>query len=367
MAIAYLGPNSDHRLNFSRLMASRGPEPACFDDSLTHRSSGARGLVGRLGRVAAQYFGTRRPEYLAYLLRGLDEHRVDCLVGYWGTLPVADLIAVKRRRPGTAVVLNVLCHPLGLSPTVVLAQNRLMRRAARYLDGLIFPGQRMQAYFERHVLNGRAVRSVVHRPLLSKSFHPVPTPADVEPVPNLLFLGRMDRSVAQPTDDVTGVIDRLLTLGVHVYHHRTDEPLMAHPNRHMFGYQGLADVTSYCDRFDASLVVYNTAACSRDERFRVTVPDRLIASVAGGVPVAIPRHGYDACKEYLSDYRGAVIEFDSPDDLRAALVDRGRVADLKAAARAARARYVGEDQMDRLLTFLAACTADVMKSRVPVG
>lgn len=354
--IGYLGATGDHRLNFVRLLRAAGREPPCFDDSVTFRVARdgrrAAGLAGRLGRAADQWFGTWDAEYVEYLVAGIDAAQVDCLVGYWGTDPLGDLIAVKRRRPNLKVVLNVLCHPTGLAPGKVGIQNRLMHRAARFLDGLIFPSRAMQAYFARHVLGTRRVASVVLRPLLARSLHPNgPLPSPV-PGPSLVFLGRMGASeTTQPTDDVSGEIDRLLASAVHVYHHETKVPLPVHPYRHTFGYMALADVTTYSRQFDASLIVYNTSACRCDVRFRLVVPDRLIASVAAGVPVAIPRHGYEAAKEYLRDYR-AVIEYDSPEELKSALADRDRVRALKLSADADRVNYVADDELDRLADFL---------------
>ena len=102
---------------------------------------------------------------------------------------------------------------------------------------------------------------------------------------------------------------------------------------------------------DASLIAYNTQACARDDRFWLTIPDRLITTVAAGVPVAIPRQGYAAVKSYLANYP-AVIEFDSAKELAAALSDRPQVARLRAAAWSARQNYDAARYGPTLARFL---------------
>jgi hypothetical protein len=164
-----------------------------------------------------------------------------------------------------------------------------------------------------------------------------------------VFLGRMDGG--QPCDDVRRLLDALAGERVRV-HHVKGGAAAAHPYRVPFPPTDVPGVVAHARRFDASLVAYNSAVCRSAERFRNTVPDRLISSVAAGVPVALPRAGYDACDEYLADYP-AVIRFDTPAELAAALRDRPRVAELRAAARAAQAKYRAEADDDRLAGFLA--------------
>jgi hypothetical protein len=355
-AVAYVGDREDHRANFVWLIQNAGRRAATFDDSVTFvgrpRQRGLVGLVRHLRRWHDQWFGTSDRHYVDYLLTEIDTLNVGCLIGYWGTRPLGDLIAVKRRRPEVSVVLNVLCHPLGLTRWAVAAQNRAMRRAARFLDGIIFPSREMGAYFDRQVFRGRQVPSVVVPPLLAEGYHPVGPPPPVGMTPSLIFLGRMGQSATiQPTDDVTAELARLMDQGIDIYHHATPDLLPAHPRRHTFEYQPLVKAIEYCRQFDASLVLYNTAASWDDSRFRITVPDRLIAGVAAGIPIAIPRRGYEAAKEYLINYR-SVILFDSAEELWAVLSDRSRVAALKAIAERDRFSYVAERHLGTLMRFL---------------
>lgn len=85
----------------------------------------------------------------------------------------------------------------------------------------------------------------------------------------------------------------------------------------------------------------------------LTVPDRVLSSVAAGVPIAIPRRGYAASKTYLRDY-GAVIEFDTPRDLKDRLSDRDELRALRERAWHARRGYVAEAHAGRLAQFLSA-------------
>ncbi len=102
---------------------------------------------------------------------------------------------------------------------------------------------------------------------------------------------------------------------------------------------------------DASLIAYNAAACRRTERLELTVPDRLLTSVAAGVPIAIPSIGYSGSKQYLAEYP-AVIEFDSVPDLKRQLEDRERIKSLHEAAWQARKLYTAEAQGELLARFL---------------
>jgi hypothetical protein len=109
---------------------------------------------------------------------------------------------------------------------------------------------------------------------------------------------------------------------------------------------------SFATQFDASLIVYNLEACRRKDRFKVTVPDRLVAAVAAGIPIAIPEADYDACEEYLANFR-AVIPFRSTGELKDQLSDRARMQALKLMAWEDSRLYAGEDHLDPLVRLIA--------------
>lgn len=90
---------------------------------------------------------------------------------------------------------------------------------------------------------------------------------------------------------------------------------------------------------------------ARADRFHLTVPDRLITSVAAGVPIALPKRGYSAAKSYLKDYP-AVIEFESPSELAQTLVDRPRISGLRDAAWISRQRDAASQHGGDLQRFL---------------
>ena len=83
----------------------------------------------------------------------------------------------------------------------------------------------------------------------------------------------------------------------------------------------------------------------------MTVPDRLVASVTAGIPIALPAQGYGASREYLQEY-GAVIPFASPAELACHLQDRRAMAHLRTAAQENSHKYVGEDHLGPLAGFL---------------
>jgi hypothetical protein len=88
--------------------------------------------------------------------------------------------------------------------------------------------------------------------------------------------------------------------------------------------------------------------------------------VASGVPVALPRQGYDACKEYLRPYE-AVIPFGSAEELTQSLRDRSFVEGLRVAAQRNRHRYHAENWVGSLLDFLEAVTRSPARTNLPVA
>jgi len=113
----------------------------------------------------------------------------------------------------------------------------------------------------------------------------------------------------------------------------------------------LNELKNYITQFDASLIEYNITECSADERFNITIPDRLITSVTSGVPVAIPRCGYTASKEYVKKYK-ALIEFDSPRELLWVLNNRVRVRELRTNAQINSKLYVCSGLYNGLMAFI---------------
>lgn len=355
----YLGREQHHGENLVELFRSQGRTIALLPDSMSAGVCGLsdsdrplRSAIERTRRVFWQLRGTRHPEYVRELLHRLDTHRVECLLGYWGTGVIGDLIAVKRHRPATRVILNLLCHPTALTRWRARAQDWYLRRSLRYLDGVIASSCAMRAYLEEEIFPGHRVPCLVWPPYLSQRYHAQTRLAPSSDVPNVLFLGRMDIARAQVTDNVLGMLQRLMGCGIHVHHCHVPGGCPPHPRRHVFTYTDvLADAIVYATQCDASLVIYNLEACRHQDRFELSVPDRLVASVAAGIPIAIPRRGYAACKEYLRDYP-AVIEFDSPDELADRLRDRQALAACKQRAQHASRRYLGEAHMGLLMEFV---------------
>lgn len=358
--IGYLGPPIDHRESLIHLFESAVPTLTILNDSITQgiyvdssgkptRNANAT-LSGRIKRFRYQLRGTSHPEYLSKLAAQIDAARINCIIGYWGTQILGDLIAVKKRRPNVVTLLNTLCHPTALTPTKIAIQNRLFRRAAKYLDGVIVSGRAMESYLRKHVFGSMPMSMLIWPPRFSQRLAPEQRLPPSEPTPNVLFLGRTDWHRAQPSDDVGDFLSELLDAGVHVFHaaSKHDGP---HPNRHTFEYKPLTQIAEFATQFDASLMLYNLASCRRTDRFKVTVPDRLIASVLAGIPIAMPSEGYDACREYLTDYN-AVIQFDSPQHLAEQLKDRPRINALRRSAETSSALYAGELYLDPLYQFI---------------
>jgi glycosyltransferase involved in cell wall biosynthesis len=359
-AIGYLGRSVDHLRNLTLLLDSTHREvvelPVSSKLPGFNRTPALLGwkpasMLWRRGhRVLEQLHGTHDQDFIRMVSQVVDEHELDCVIAYWSTQKLGDLMAIKRVRPKVKLILNLLCHPLGLTAVKVGMQNWHFRRSVGYLDGLIIPSEAMREYLERHVLQGHKIPLLIWPPYFAQHFFPKRRKEPCANTPNILFMGRMDYYHAQPSDDVRGFIDALLDQGVHTYHCEADG-YGPHPKRHPFPYMTLPEAEEFATQFDASLILYNLEACQRTERFEVTVFDRLVASVTAGIPIAIPAQGYAASREYLKDYE-AVIEFSSPAELAAKLADRQAMARLRAIARERSASYIGERRLGPLMDFL---------------
>jgi hypothetical protein len=307
----------------------------------------------RLDRSFDLVVGTRDRAYLDHLLSEIDASGTSIVVAYWGTLPLADVMALRRARPSIRIVAVMLCYPLSLEPWGILRQVAMLRRAASRLDGILCPTEDMAAYIDGRVCRGRGPPCGIVAPCWPAGFQPASRAPDAGGHPNLVYVGRTDLSgvTVHKADDLRPLMLEILEAGIELHHVYSAETSDGHPGRKTFSPRTIDLLIAMMSAFDASLIAYNLAACRRTDRFDLTVPDRLLSSVAAGVPVAVPRHGYAASKHYLRNY-DAVIEFENPADLKAKLSDRGAVRELREKAWAARHRYTAEAQGADLAAFL---------------
>lgn len=361
--IGYLGKSTEqHSVNLRYLLQSVGENLQIIPDSL---SAGVYERVPRPvswkpvalawkrgHRLVSQLHRTEHRGYVDGVIREIDRSGIDCIIAFWGIQPIPDIAAIKKYRPETKIILNVLCHPTAISRTRAGAQDWFLRRAMKYCDGLILSGRLMKAYFESRILRGRSVPVLIWPPYLSRRFHALRRLTECSTIPSALFLGRMDWSRAQASDNVRASLLELMNEGINIYYDNSPEGRGLHRLGHAFAYRPLAEILLYATQFDAAVVMYNLSACECTDRFDVTVPERLVSSVAAGIPVAIPRSGYDACKEYLKSYR-AVIEFTSMKELAVRLGARDEVKELKQMAQEDRANYEGECNLRPLLEFIS--------------
>jgi hypothetical protein len=359
-SIAYLGPPIDHCRNLELLWKSRGLGLVTIADSLSWPGSAgssrdklaSRGkLASRIARLRAQVQGTRDEDYLAYALGAIDEHKVRCVLAYWGTGPLADIKALKQRRPEVKFILNVLCHPLGLTRFAVWVQNRILGSAMGSLDGLIASSSVMEAYLREKIPSAGEAPILVLPPYWVAAQGPDIELPPMMPQPNILFIGRMDWKRGQPSDNVTAKLRELMRRGVEVHFNRSAESQIAEPNACPFEVVHFNQLSNFACRFDASLIAYNLDAVRVMDRFDNTVPDRLITSLSARLPIALPAAGFSACKEYLRDY-GAVLEYSSMADLAEQLHDREHMRSLRKLAHARGAHFHAEMTFDTLRRFL---------------
>jgi hypothetical protein len=368
IAVTLLGPPIEHRDSLISMLDGRVGRVCWVPDSATFRKGKRVGLRRRFNRFTDQVRGTSDPEYLNHIRNSLDESRSRLVIAYWSTIPLPDLAAIKSARPDIKLVLMTLCYPMALNGIGIRRQNFFMRRAAGFLDGILYPSQAMERYFRQRVFHRRAPSSAVIPPCWPASFQSGQDLPSIQPTPNLIYVGRTDLAsrTIHAADDIRPLMRGILDAGIDLHHVHSAETDDGHPHRKSFAPLTITGLVAKMAHFDASLIAYNTAACGRDDRFALTVPDRLISSVAAGVPVAIPRRGYAGAKQYLKDYP-AVIEFDSPEELAATLADRGYVAHLRNAAWNARQKYSATPHGDDLQKFLEQLLGLQRSANVPLA
>jgi hypothetical protein len=356
LRLAYLGPPIDHRDVLGKAMAGQGYPLTLIPDSMTWGndvSAQARpgGALGRLQRIRQQFAGTRDRGYLDHALQLIDSNAINTVIAYWGTLPLPDMIGLKRARPSLRFVLHLLCHPLGLTRGRIALQDLIFRNAIDSVDAMLYSSTAMQRYVEHKVLGGRRIPGLLYKPCWTSDYLADDPPMEPRERPNVVFLGRMDWKHAQPSDNVRQLLTELMDQGIDVHFSRSRDGSIAHPNAIPFEPLPLMQVPTFASQFDASLVAYNMAAAPCPYRFENTVPDRLITSVCAGIPIAVPAKGFSGSKEYLEEL-GAVIVYESAADLAEKLRDRETMRQLRAMARRNNSLYTAERRIPELLRFL---------------
>lgn len=349
--VCFLGDaNSLQAENLKRIFSGHGREIHVFD-YFSNPTTGQRvGTGAYLSRFYEKLYGMperRRKSLLEYL----DARNIGTVIASWGTNPLPYVISIKRERPRITVISDVLCHPTGLTPLKVHIQNTYYRYASKFIDGFIFSSQVMVDYFSKYVSRIQ-LPFVIAPQVFAKDYAPITRIPDVAEFPNVIFLGRMDWWDGQSCDNVHRELSDIMEQKVFVYHSDKTGTLPFHPYRRIFSPMPLASLISFATQYDASLVTYNLDACKKHDRFNTTIPDRLIASVAAGIPVAIPSTGYDASREFLRPYE-AVIEYKSTRDLCEHLSDRLHIKTLKAMAIKFASWYSADAYIQKVFDLIA--------------
>ncbi len=356
LSITLLGPGIDHKKSLEAMLATRVSALTWLPDSINVSPGRTLTAAQRIRSAFDRLTSTHDRGFLDRVCRHLDESRTDVIVAYWGTGPLADIAAIKRRRPKIKIALMVLCFPLAFDTIGLKRQHWLMRHAAPCLDGILYPNAAMQDYFHRRVLGkrGEHLKESILKPCWPRSYQGIAERGGpIFDRPNLIYVGRTDLSgrTVHVADDLRPLMTEILENRIELHHVRSPETSDGHPYRRPFEPLDQAALIARMGAHDASLIAYNAAACRRTERLELTVPDRLLTSVAAGVPIAIPSIGYSGSKQYLAEYP-AVIEFDSVPHLKRQLEDRDHIESLHEAAWQARKLYTAEAQGESLARFL---------------
>jgi hypothetical protein len=350
--IALLGPDIDHRTSLEVMIRGRRPS-AWVPDSGSWLTTQGAGRWPRFLQRMGRFTGTFQSAYLSVVRESVDAVSADTLVAYWGTEPLADLLGIKRSMPGLKLVLMVLCYPVALDAAGVARQNWMMRRACAVLDGVLFPNSAMRDHFLRTGLIDAKLPTMVLPPCWTGAFQSTDEQPAGRSDPNVIFIGRTDLSsrTIHAADDLRQLMSQLLSAGIELHHVASPETTDGSPLRRPF--QPLKQAALICKMasHDASLIAYNLGACEDATRFDLTVPDRLISSVAAGVPLAMPAKGYSGSRQHLGPDH-PIFAFESADHLLRLLSDRERVCEMRARAWSLREHFAAERHGPALLSYL---------------
>ena len=359
--VCVLGPPIEHRDSLLSMLGDRVNSVTWVNDSHSFFRDRDLQPPGRLPRALDAFRGTSAGPYLDHLLEELDARHCQVLIAYWGTLPLADVIAIRRARPRIRIVLMLLCYPLALTRVGILRQKVALSRAWSSLDAVMCPTQEMADYLRADFgRRTRGPRILTVPPCWPDSFIPSERPAPAADRPSLVFIGRTDLGgrTVHPGDDVRPLMRGLLDAGIELHHAYSKETDDGHPLRRPFKPLPIVELIAGLAAYDACLIAYNLEAAPRRDRFDLTVPDRLLSAVAAGVPIALPREGYAASKTYLAGYP-AVIEFDTPAELYERLSDRAQVAEWRDRAWRARRDYSAHTQAPRLVELIGGLVGNL--------
>jgi hypothetical protein len=305
----------------------------------------------RLALYNAKFTGINSPAYTKELESFLDKNGINCILAYWGLNVFADIITIKKVRPKIKIVLNVLCHPMGQTPGKIFIQNKYFKCFLKYLDGIIYSSSTMSMYFKQHVIGKLDIPGLIQSPYLSKDYFCRVTAESYPDNPSLLYLGRRDWWNGDASDNLESFINDLMKMKIRVCYCSKETSDSNNKYACIFEPMPLIDLKSFGNKCYAALVCYNLTNCKDDTRFRMTIPDRLMASIAMGLPIAIPKKGYDAAKEFLRNWPG-VIEFDSISDLYERLLDSKHINELNISCLRESPKFYAESHFNYLLSFL---------------
>lgn len=352
--VTIMGPDIDHKHSLFSMLQTGGYACDWIPDSHSRLNGRPLTRLEKLERAWDQLTFTRNKLFVKQANEAITSHQSKALIAYWGTTPLSDIIAIKRQHPNIKAILMVLCYPVSITDLSIAKQNWMMRHASPWIDAVMVPTAEMGQHFRDQVLKEQdREKVVVIPPGWPASFQPTVQQAQISDQPNLVFVGRTDLShhTVHAADDLRPLMNDLLDAGIELHHARSNETTDGHPLRKPFVPLKQTDLVAWMSAFDASLIAYNTSACSRPDRFDLTVPDRLLSSVAAGVPIAIPKQGYSGSRSYLRKYP-AVFEFESTQHLFKMLSDRARVADARAAAWEYRRYFCAEAFSPQLSSLL---------------
>jgi len=137
--VTFLGPDIEQREGLAEMLEGRAGGMNWLPDSLSFLKRHGERSRARLVRLVDQIKGTSDNTYVSYVIKSLDDSASRLVLAYWGTIPLPDLLAIKKARSDQKLVLMVLCYPLALTHLGISRQNFFMLRAARFLDGFLFP------------------------------------------------------------------------------------------------------------------------------------------------------------------------------------------------------------------------------------
>lgn len=278
--------------------------------------------------------------------KSVKESTPDLIFTSWGRTPLPEMRYIKREFSDIPFVHDFRTYPVSRYKTTEYIENLINKEVIENMDGMIFTSETMKKYIENRFENKTKKAEYFSEYIPEKMFFRKNSiDLDIRS-PNIIFLGNRKR-------DLSDIFRKVLKKGIDLYACNkvidACSSIDTHRNIHTFSEFSTHDVESgkfsnFISNFDASILVYPNSYSSR---FRNTHPERLLWSIAGGLPILLPESKLKASEQYVLS-NGIGITFKNIDGMSRKVKDGKLIDSVRENLRGNIDRFKLENNFSRL-------------------